>query len=141
MKRLYAIIVYGLLMLGLSSCVINTINPLTGSTKDEETKVFEFNVSVVDTSAYLTEVGMRFSITFMSEDESVGLVILDKSLYWLVVDEVSTGDKKLHKAKVMVSENEVKYFELDENIYLAPAKSDTDTFLSGGRFYETDRKI
>lgn len=134
MKRLYALLVCGIVMLGLSGCTVNAPNPLTGSTEDEEIQVFNFNVSVVGTSAYLTDAGMRFSTSFMSEDESVGLVISDNNLYWSLVDEVSTECKELHEAKVGVWGNTVSYFELDGNKYVDYTNS--GGFLSSSKWYD-----
>lgn len=134
MKRLYALLVCGIVMLGLSGCNVNAPNPLTGSTEDEERQVFEFNVSVVDTSAYYTNSNIWFSTSFISEDESVGLVILDKSLYWSIVDEISTEDKEFHEAKVVTLGNMVSYFELDGNVYID--YSDNNVFLSSSKWYD-----
>lgn len=134
MKRLYALFICGILMLWLSGCTINAPNPLTGSIEDEEPLVFEFNVSVVDTSAYLTDAGMRFSVSFISEDESVGLVIQSKNLYWSIVDEVSIEGKNLYEAKVGVSGSTITYFELDGISYVGTP--DNDLFLSSSRWYD-----
>lgn len=134
MKRLYALLVCGIVMLGLSGCTVNAPNPLTGSTEDEESRVFEFNVSVVDTSAYLTDAGMRFTVSFISEDESVGLVIQSKNLYWSIVDEVFIEGKNLYEAKVGVSGSMITYFELDGNSYVGTP--DNGSFLSSSRWYD-----
>ena len=134
MKRLYALFICGILMLGLSGCTTNAPNPLTGSIEDEEPLVFEFNVSVVDTSAYLTDAGMRFSVSFISEDESVGLVIQSKNLYWSIVDELSIEGNDLYKAKVGVAGSTITYFELDGISYVGTP--DNDLFLSSSRWYD-----
>lgn len=134
MKKLYTLFICGILILWLSGCNTNVPNPLTGSTEDEKRQVFEFNVSVVDTSAYCSNGHNWFSTSFISEDESIGLVIHDSKLYWSIVDDMSTEGKDFYEAKVVTIGDWVSYFELDGNVYID--YSDNSVFLSLSQWYD-----
>lgn len=97
-------------------------------------QIFEFNVSVVDTSAYCSNGHNWFSTSFISEDESVGLVIHDSRLYWSIVDDMSTENKDFYEAKVVTIGDWVSYFELDGNVYID--YSDNELFLSSSKLYD-----
>ena len=134
LSRLKAFVLVGASFLCLVGCGHKSPEVIMQDSVNESNRVVDIQISEFNVDLYVVDSSVsssvcwyvsgglpdiHYMVVFKSDDDTIGVSIIDKELYWSTLDEVKSDEMEIHKAKVCFKEGVFSEVLLDGVTYSA----------------------